>query len=86
MFTTESQPGASTIRERKSDRRNVSNQSFLHRSVGTENHFGTRAREFFGELANFADLMPGIEGIRSESGSIALESARRGAGYWLSPG
>src|SRR6476619_3616512 len=29
-----------------------------------------RAREFFGELRNFADLMPGIEGIRSESGGI----------------
>ena len=29
-----------------------------------------RAREFFGELTNFADLMPGIEGIRKESGGI----------------
>lgn len=29
-----------------------------------------RAREFFGELHNFADLMPGIEGIRKESGGI----------------
>src|SRR5918999_5824232 len=29
-----------------------------------------RAREFFGELKNFADLMPGIEGIRKESGGI----------------
>src|SRR6266498_3024532 len=29
-----------------------------------------RAREFFGELRNFADLMPGIEGIRKESGGI----------------
>src|SRR5882762_987125 len=29
-----------------------------------------RAREFFGELRNFADLMPGIEGIRSESSGI----------------
>src|SRR3982074_1133069 len=29
-----------------------------------------RAREFFGELRNFADLMPGIEGIRRESGGI----------------
>ena len=29
-----------------------------------------RAREFFGELKNFADLMPGIEGIRKESSGI----------------
>jgi len=29
-----------------------------------------RAREFFGELKNFADLMPGIEGIRKEAGGI----------------
>ena len=29
-----------------------------------------RAREFFGELRNFADLMPGIEGIRKEAGGI----------------
>lgn len=29
-----------------------------------------KAREFFGELKNFADLMPGIEGIRKESGGI----------------
>jgi carbon monoxide dehydrogenase subunit G len=29
-----------------------------------------RAREFFGELTNFADLMPGIEGIRKEGGGI----------------
>ena len=29
-----------------------------------------RAREFFGELRNFADLMPGIEGIRNEAGGI----------------
>jgi len=29
-----------------------------------------RAREFFGELTNFADLMPGIEGIRKESSGI----------------
>lgn len=30
-----------------------------------------RAREFFGDFSNFADLMPGIEGIRKESGGIA---------------
>jgi hypothetical protein len=30
-----------------------------------------RAREFFGDFKNFADLMPGIEGIRKESGGIA---------------
>lgn len=30
----------------------------------------TRAREFFGELKNFVDLMPGIEGIRKEAGGI----------------
>jgi carbon monoxide dehydrogenase subunit G len=30
-----------------------------------------RAREFFGDFRNFADLMPGIEGIRKESGGIA---------------
>ena len=29
-----------------------------------------RAREFFGELRNFADLMPGIEGIRKEAEGI----------------
>ena len=29
-----------------------------------------RAREFFGELRNFADLMPNIEGIRKEAGGI----------------
>ena len=29
-----------------------------------------QAREFFGELRNFADLMPGIEGIRKEAGGI----------------
>lgn len=29
-----------------------------------------RAREFFGELRNFVDLMPGIEGIRKEANGI----------------
>ncbi len=29
-----------------------------------------RAREFFGELANFVDLMPGIEGIRRDASGI----------------
>jgi hypothetical protein len=29
-----------------------------------------RAREFFGELRNFSDLMPGIEGIKKEAGGI----------------
>ena len=29
-----------------------------------------RAREFFGELKNFVDLMPGIEGIRKEADGI----------------
>ena len=29
-----------------------------------------RAREFFSELRNFVDLMPGIEGIRKEAGGI----------------
>lgn len=29
-----------------------------------------KAREFFGELRNFADLMPNIEGIRKEAGGI----------------
>ena len=29
-----------------------------------------QAREFFGELRNFADLMPNIEGIRKEAGGI----------------
>lgn len=29
-----------------------------------------RAREFFSDFKNFADLMPGIEGIRKESGGI----------------
>ena len=29
-----------------------------------------RAREFFGELRNFVDLMPGIENIRREAGGI----------------
>ena len=35
-----------------------------------------RAREFFGELRNFADLMPGIEGIRKESGGIMRWAVR----------
>jgi carbon monoxide dehydrogenase subunit G len=35
-----------------------------------------RAREFFGELRNFADLMPGIEGIRKESGGIMRWTVR----------
>lgn len=30
-----------------------------------------RAREFFGELRNFVDLMPGVESIRREAGGIA---------------
>lgn len=30
-----------------------------------------RAREFFGELRNFVDLMPGVENIRNEAGGIA---------------
>jgi len=29
-----------------------------------------RAREFFGELRNFVDLMPGIEAIKREAGGI----------------
>ena len=29
-----------------------------------------RAREFFGELANFVDLMPGIEGIKKDASGI----------------
>ncbi len=29
-----------------------------------------RAREFFGELRNFAELMPGIESIRREAGGV----------------
>src|SRR6266478_4044931 len=29
-----------------------------------------KAREFFGELRNFVDLMPGIEGIRKEADGI----------------
>ena len=29
-----------------------------------------KAREFFGEIRNFTDLMPGIEGIRKEAGGI----------------
>ena len=29
-----------------------------------------RAREFFGELRNFVDLMPGIEGIRKDANGI----------------
>jgi carbon monoxide dehydrogenase subunit G len=29
-----------------------------------------RAREFFGELRNFVDLMPGIEGIRRDASGI----------------
>jgi len=35
-----------------------------------------KAREFFGELRNFADLMPGIEGIRKEAGGIIRWAAR----------
>ena len=30
-----------------------------------------RAREFFGELKNFVDLMPGIENIKSEASGVA---------------
>ena len=29
-----------------------------------------RAREFFGELRNFAELMPGVEGIKAEAGGL----------------
>lgn len=29
-----------------------------------------RAREFFGEIRNFVELMPGIESIRSEAGGV----------------
>ncbi len=29
-----------------------------------------RAREFFGEVRNFAELMPGIESIRTEAGGV----------------
>src|SRR4026207_1567515 len=40
-----------------------------------------RAREFFGELRNFVDLMPGIEGIRKEAGGIMRWMVRaEGAG------
>ncbi|HKP83396.1 MAG TPA: hypothetical protein VJT69_15300 [Pyrinomonadaceae bacterium] len=35
-----------------------------------------KAREFFGELRNFADLMPGIEGIRKEAGGIMRWAVR----------
>ena len=35
-----------------------------------------RAREFFGEMRNFADLMPGIEGIRKEAGGIMRWAVR----------
>jgi carbon monoxide dehydrogenase subunit G len=30
-----------------------------------------RAREFFGELKNFVDLMPGVENIKSEASGVA---------------
>ena len=30
-----------------------------------------RAREFFADLRNFAELMPGVEGIRQEAGGVA---------------
>ncbi|MFL6230194.1 MAG: hypothetical protein ACJ741_15590, partial [Pyrinomonadaceae bacterium] len=30
-----------------------------------------RAREFFADLRNFAELMPGVESIRQEAGGIA---------------
>ena len=44
-----------------------------------------RAREFFGELRNFADLMPGIEGIRNEAGGIMRWMVRaRSADHWSS--
>jgi carbon monoxide dehydrogenase subunit G len=29
-----------------------------------------RAREFFGDLRNFAELMPGVEGIKEEAGGV----------------
>ncbi|HKP73503.1 MAG TPA: hypothetical protein VJT82_11230 [Pyrinomonadaceae bacterium] len=29
-----------------------------------------RAREFFGDMRNFADLMPGVESIREEAGGV----------------
>ncbi len=35
-----------------------------------------RAREFFGELRNFVDLMPGIEAIKREAGGIMRWSVR----------
>jgi carbon monoxide dehydrogenase subunit G len=30
-----------------------------------------RAREFFADLRNFAELMPGVEGIKQEAGGVA---------------
>ncbi len=30
-----------------------------------------RAREFFGDLRNFVELMPGVEGIKQEAGGVA---------------
>jgi carbon monoxide dehydrogenase subunit G len=30
-----------------------------------------RAREFFGDLRNFAELMPGVESIKQEAGGVA---------------
>jgi hypothetical protein len=35
-----------------------------------------RAREFFGELRNFVDLMPGIEAIKREAGGITRWKVR----------
>jgi carbon monoxide dehydrogenase subunit G len=35
-----------------------------------------RAREFFGELRNFVELMPGIEAIKNQAGGIKLWMVR----------
>jgi carbon monoxide dehydrogenase subunit G len=35
-----------------------------------------RARRFFGELGNFAELMPGVESIRKEAGGIIRWTVR----------
>ncbi len=35
-----------------------------------------RARKFFGELSNFAELMPGIESIRKEASGVIRWTVR----------
>jgi hypothetical protein len=58
-----------------SEKRLTENKCFESRPLTRINwNYGPprKAREFFGELRNFADLMPGIEGIRKEAAASCV--------------